>query len=287
MHADATELETTLRKQGRIYESYLAEFEAALSAAGSSSRSIRRHMRNASCFLTEYLLYEDDNSLEMGCYLVDDFMEGYVIEHCSWASPAAIEQSGTSLVRFYRCMLEAHHVDEDALDELEATIDAQMPLWKEECEGAARRTELPGDINALVAQSLRPETRGTGSGTTDEGEFRATAYRGTASDTAGAASPQSDPSPREKFFTNSKAETKGSAQRAAVGIDQLALALLYLCSQNGESDALTTAFARLRSRGLITGTANDWPKLTTRGEEEARAALAGLEFDAKGFVSNS
>ena len=269
MHADATELETTLRKQGRIYESYLAEFEAALSAAGSSSRSIRRHMRNASCFLTEYLLYEDDNSLEMGCYLVDDFMEGYVIEHCSWASPATIEQSGTSLVRFYRCMLEAHHVDEDALDELEATIDAQMPLWKEECEGAARKTELPGDINALVAQSLQPVTQGTGS------------------EKPGAASPQPGSDPREKFFTNSKAETKGSAQRAAVGIDQLALALLYLCSQNGESDALTTAFARLRSRGLITGTANDWPKLTTRGEEEARAALAGLEFDAKGFVSNS
>ncbi len=269
MHADATELETTLRKQGRIYESYLAEFEAALSAAGSSSRSIRRHMRNASCFLTEYLLYEDDNSLEMGCYLVDDFMEGYVIEHCSWASPAAIEQSGTSLVRFYRCMLEAHHVDEDALDELEATIDAQMPLWKEECEGAAHRTELPGGINALVAQSLGP-----------------TACQGAGSEKPGTASPQPDSDLRGDFFTTSKAETKASTRSAAVGIDQLALALLYLCSQDGESDALNTAFARLRSRGLITDNANGWPKLTTRGEEEARAALAGLGSDAKGFVPN-
>ena len=166
MQIDYTAYEQAFRTQGQRNEAYIAQFTASLKASGLAAEQIKREVRDVGRFLNGYLLHEDDPSAEMGCYLVDDYMENYVIQHSPWATPEAIERSGNSLVSFYSWMLEAHQVDEDAFEELQATIDAQLPLWQEACAQANASTastssqSLLGAIQDTVTRSVASEPVG-------------------------------------------------------------------------------------------------------------------------------
>ena len=151
MQIDYTAYEQAFRTQGQRNEAYLAQFTASLKASGLAAEQIKREVRDVGRFLNGYLLHEDDPSAEMGCYLIDDYMENYVIRHSSWATPEAIECSGNSLVSFYQWMLEAQQVDEDAFEELQATIDAQLPSWQEACTQANATTTTASSQNLLGA----------------------------------------------------------------------------------------------------------------------------------------
>lgn len=151
MQLDYTAYEQTFRTQGQRNEAYIAQFTASLKASGLAAEQIKREVRDVGRFLNGYLLHEDDPSAEMGCYLVDDYMENYVIRHSPWATPEAIERSGNSLVSFYQWMLEAQEVDEDAFEELQATIDAQLPFWQEACIQANSSTATTSSQNLLGA----------------------------------------------------------------------------------------------------------------------------------------
>jgi hypothetical protein len=51
-----------------------------------------------------------------------------------WSTPATIKQNATSFKKFYKCMVEAGHVGQDAYDVLLSTIKENMPDWIAECE---------------------------------------------------------------------------------------------------------------------------------------------------------
>lgn len=151
--------EDAVRQQASQNEGYLALFEQALRADGDRpGAEVDEALRDARQFLNDYLLYEDDNGLEMGCYLVDDYMEEVVAQGAE-PSRTLVERVAHSLVALYRCMHEARLVDEDALDELLATVEAQLPAWKEMC--TARGASVPGSsrehlaaMRDVVAQGL-------------------------------------------------------------------------------------------------------------------------------------
>ncbi len=252
MHIDMDSYERTLREQWQQNEEDLAAFASSLEADGLSERTIRHHLRNVGCFLNEYLLHEDDNSAEMGCYLVDDYMETYVIQQCSWATPRAIEHNGASLVRFYRFMCDARHVDEDAFEELRATIDAQLPAWKDECRKAV------GD------------SRG-GAGV-DEGSSLLASIHETVARTMGVP---------EVAQEDGNADASPTREEA---IDALTLALLRLVSAEDMTDgrtgegALRAACERLCVRGLARDDADGLATLTPDGIASADATLARLGY---------
>ena len=131
--------EQALRGRAKEYERALADFERALNRDDLAQSDVEQSLGDLQCFLNEYLLHEDDNTLEMGCYLVDDFMEEYFIANCSLPSADAVEHMCKSLEHFYSLMLNAGSVDEDAYDELVATIEAQQTAWKDSYRQHASR----------------------------------------------------------------------------------------------------------------------------------------------------
>ncbi|MBR3313350.1 MAG: hypothetical protein IKG18_04340 [Atopobiaceae bacterium] len=272
MHIDLDSYERTLREQWQQNEKDLAAFASSLEADGMPDRTIRHHLRNVGCFLNEYLLHEDDNSTEMGCYLVDDYMETYVIQQCSWATPRAIEHNGASLVRFYRFMRDTHHVDEDAFDELQATIDAQLPLWKDECRkiggASAESGSDAGHGGGLLASIHEAVSNSIGG------------VRGAAS----AASTAGEVSPKAGEVAPEVGESNTPAMREEA-VDALTLALIRLASAEDTTggytcdDAIGAALGRLRAWGLVSEDAGGLSTLTPQGVTLADATLARLGFE--------
>ena len=137
---------SVLARQHSQNEAYLAEFARDLATRGTERDEAPRQVEDVRRFLNEYLLNEDDCSLDMGCYLVDDYFAEFFVRNQAELSADAVVRSAASLERFYGLMLEHSHVDEDAYEELCATIEAQLDSWKDTCARAlANGTSRKGD----------------------------------------------------------------------------------------------------------------------------------------------
>ena len=259
MQFDLTALERAMREQASLNESYLDEFAAALVAGGIDGQEAERHLREARRFLNDYLLHEDDNSLEMGCYLADDYVEGYLVAQLPDTSPDDIVHSADSLVRFYASMLQAGHVTADDFEELEATVRMQTGAWQQEAaavRGEARPDDsLLGSIQGTVAQSL--------------------------AGVAPTAQPLADVAPTAQPLASVAPTARPepiASQASEVARDTLALCLLYLCSQEPDAQAsLLQSLVRLREAGLLEdGNPEALPMLTSLGAERAAEVLRSL-----------
>ena len=286
MHIDLDSYERTLREQWQQNEKDLVAFASSLEADGMPDRTIRHHLRNVGCFLNEYLLHEDDNSTEMGCYLVDDYMETYVIQQCSWATPRAIEHNGASLVCFYRFMRDTHHVDEDAFDELRATIDAQLPLWKDECRKiggtSAESGSDAGHGRGLLASIHEAVSNSLGG---VRGAVPAASSAGEVSPKVGEVAPGAgEVAPKAGEVAPEVGESNTPATREEA-VDALTLALIRLASAEDTTggytcdDAIGAALERLRAWGLVSEDAGGLSTLTPQGVTLADATLARLGFE--------
>lgn len=128
------EYEQACEKRRAENERYLGEFEEWLIAAGLSDKTIQRHLSNVDFFINTYLLREDAYGIEEGCCRMDDFLGYFFIRKCMWSTPATIRQNAASFKKFYKCMLEKGHIDQESYDVLLDDIKTCMPIWLEDCE---------------------------------------------------------------------------------------------------------------------------------------------------------
>ena len=85
-------------------------------------------------FLNRYLLHYDAIPMQDGPQHIDDFLGNWFIRKAMWSSPKTIQQTAASLKKFYKCMLEKGHIDQESYDVLLDDIKTCMPIWLEDCE---------------------------------------------------------------------------------------------------------------------------------------------------------
>ena len=51
-----------------------------------------------------------------------------------WSTAGNLKTTATSIKKFYQCMLELGHIDQEHYDELQSTIKDNMDIWIEEIE---------------------------------------------------------------------------------------------------------------------------------------------------------
>jgi|GEM_PF-254133 len=107
----------------------LDNFEAWLSSAGLSEKTIRTHLSNIDFYINEYLLYEEATEAEYGVDNVDEFLGYWFIKKAMWANRSSIKGNAASLKKFYTFMLEKGLIDKESLTELKKTISKRMPKW--------------------------------------------------------------------------------------------------------------------------------------------------------------
>lgn len=132
----------------------LADFETALAHEGLPAHEVQRCLDDVRLFLDGYLLQQDDNALDMGCYLVDDFVEEFLMAQGD-TTPDDVERICAALLKFYGHLLGETHIDEEDYEELDATIDAQLAEWKQAC--LYRIVSLPpAEMHDMVTLSMPP-----------------------------------------------------------------------------------------------------------------------------------
>ncbi len=142
--------EAQRHKNGQL----LADFETAIAHEGLPAHEVQRCLDDVRLFLDGYLLQQDDNALDMGCYLIDDFVEEFLVAQGE-ITPDDIERICEALLRFYGHLLEKTNIDEEDYEELDATIDAQLAEWKQACLHRVI-SRPPAKMRDVVTLSMPP-----------------------------------------------------------------------------------------------------------------------------------
>ncbi len=140
--------------QRRKNERLLTDFETTLTYEGLPTREAQQYLSDIRLFLDGYLLRQDDNALDMGCYLVDDFVEEFLVAQGD-TTPDDVDRICTALLRFYGHLLGEAHIEEEDYEELDATIDAQLAEWKQACLYRVV-SRPPAEMRDVVTLSMPP-----------------------------------------------------------------------------------------------------------------------------------
>lgn len=115
-------------------EKYLNEFEVWLNKKGLGNKTIKKHLSNTELFINKYLNYYDIIRAEDALDEVFLFLDGWFIEKCMWSSRNSLQETVSSLKKFYQYMSENHYVNDvdyhdtfkyikNNMDELLETVD--------------------------------------------------------------------------------------------------------------------------------------------------------------------
>lgn len=109
-------------------EKYIKEFTDWLSNQKLTKKTIEKHVKNIYLFLDDYLIYYEEANMEDGITYVTDFFDWF-IEKCTWASPASIKETASSIKKFYACMSESNKISVKNYKLLCDEIKEFMPNW--------------------------------------------------------------------------------------------------------------------------------------------------------------
>lgn len=107
-------------------EKFIEEFDNWLLQKNLAEKTIRKHLRNASLYINDYLNYYDADTMEEGVHYVHEFLDGWFIEKCLWASRNSLKETAASIKKFYQCMSEKGYVSKDDYNELSNFIKENM-----------------------------------------------------------------------------------------------------------------------------------------------------------------
>ena len=116
-----------------INKPLLQLFEDYLEESNLSKKTIKNHVSNADFYINEFLLYDDPNPMEDGCFMADSFFDFFNYK-CLWSSPTSVRGMGASLKKFYKCMLEHGKISKEYYEGFIDDIKEGMPYWIEESE---------------------------------------------------------------------------------------------------------------------------------------------------------
>ncbi len=126
------ENEKKLEKNSKRNDIFLTEFSDYLKKSDVTDKTIRKHISNINFYLNNFLTYyEDFIVMEDGVNEVDNFLGDFFIRKCLWASKTSIKEYSASLKKFYKCMLENKHIEEQAYKDLCDEIKQSMDYWLE------------------------------------------------------------------------------------------------------------------------------------------------------------
>lgn len=116
-------------------DEYLTIFKQDLVAANLKEKTINNHLENVSFYLNYYLLGVEDLEMQAGYDdVIDSFFGHFFIPKATWATPATIKATATSIRKFYKSMLDHGYVEKEHYDELHSIIKSDLSIWQTECK---------------------------------------------------------------------------------------------------------------------------------------------------------
>lgn len=117
-------------------DAFLEEFEQWLEGKGLKEKTIAGHLSNVSFYLDEYLQYEQATPMEYGAawgYL-NGYFGDFFIRKCMWSTPSATRQTLASLKKFYQCMAERGHIEEELYQSYLEDVKEMKEEWVSLCD---------------------------------------------------------------------------------------------------------------------------------------------------------
>lgn len=128
------EYEQKVEQNQKRNKKYIKEFTEWLNEKGLSKKTIRKHLDNVKLYINEYLNYYDAVKVEDGIEEVDDFLEGWFIEKCLFATKTSLKETAASLKKFYQYMSEYNYVKKEDYKQLCSIIKDNMDIYLEQLE---------------------------------------------------------------------------------------------------------------------------------------------------------
>lgn len=125
-------LDFSEKNEDTNYE-YLILFQEDLENAGLKDKTIYNHLSNANLFITDFLIYHMDATMEEGVTMLGDFLGDFFIRKCMWSTTATVKTTATSLKKFYKCMAEHGKIEKKDYDYVCHDIKESMAYWQECC----------------------------------------------------------------------------------------------------------------------------------------------------------
>lgn len=125
------EIEKQIETNKNENKTYLELFKKSLQTQNLSKKTIKKHCRNVSLYINEYLNYYGPQKMEDGCHLLEDYLGGWCIEKCLFATRNYIKESASSIKKFYKCMYDNNHIEKEDYDYLCDSIKYGLDEWLE------------------------------------------------------------------------------------------------------------------------------------------------------------
>lgn len=119
------EVEDNIKENKR----YLKEFKNYLENQSLSKKTINKHYLNVELYLNNYLNYYEPRRMHEGIYCINEYLGGWYIRKCLFATRNSIKESSTSIKKFYKCMLECGYVKKEDYDNLCETTKMCLDEW--------------------------------------------------------------------------------------------------------------------------------------------------------------
>jgi 5-hydroxyisourate hydrolase-like protein (transthyretin family) len=110
-------------------EKHIALFKKWLKSNGLTDKTIKNHLSNVDFYISDFLNYYEPQTMEAGCYKIDQFLGDFFRRKAMWASSAQIKANAASIKKFYKCMLEYELVTEEAFLNLCIDIKEGLQEW--------------------------------------------------------------------------------------------------------------------------------------------------------------
>lgn len=114
-------------------QKYLDEFVEWMKEQGLSEKTIHRHLSNTRFYINEYLGNRNQVSMEFGTNYISEYFSYFFIDKCMWSTPNSLKENVASLKKFYRCMTENGHIDEEDYEYMLYTIKMEKEEWIDRC----------------------------------------------------------------------------------------------------------------------------------------------------------
>lgn len=105
---------------------YIKEFERWLKKQNLAAKTIKKHISNIELFLNDYLPYYEGETMEEGISSVYTFLGDWFIRKCLWSSKTSIKETAASIKKFYKCMNELAHIDNEQYNFVSFVIKENM-----------------------------------------------------------------------------------------------------------------------------------------------------------------
>lgn len=126
---DEAKLELILKEN----EKYLDEFEKWLVNQKLANRTIERHLTNIDNYINEFLCHTYAYNIIEGMDRVNLFFDDWFPQR-AFIRKDGVNQYCSSIKKFYQCMLELGHIEEDDYEDLCFYIKESKEGWIEVAE---------------------------------------------------------------------------------------------------------------------------------------------------------